>query len=227
MRTLIALNGRILDLAACGRIARTCGRKICADGGARHLRALDLTPDLLVGDLDSIDADSLAWMESRGVLIRRYPVEKDWTDSELALQAALEDMGAGGGEVWMIGAFGDRLDHVLANMGMAATLAARGIRAWLTDGTTYLLCIKGPDDIKIDLDTLGLDDPYVSVIPSSGASLTGVTLSGLVYPLCDATLAPGSTRGVSNLVKSGCREIGIRIMSGEGYLTFLPNAVPG
>lgn len=226
MRTLIALNGRINDLAACGRIARTCGRILCADGGARHLRALDLTPDLLVGDLDSIEADDLAWMEARGVKILRYPVEKDWTDSELALQVALKEMDEDRSEIWMIGAFGDRLDHVLANMGMASMLAAKGIRAWLTDGVTYLLCIKGPDILRISLDTLGLHDPLVSVIPSAGASLIGVTLEGMVYPLHDATLEPGSTRGVSNLVSVGSREIGIRLVSGEGYVTILTNEAP-
>ncbi len=221
MKTLIALNGRIADRDACARIAASCGRVVCADGGARHLRDLDIVPDLLVGDLDSIDEASLSWMENRGVRILRYSAEKDWTDSELALNAALENAGSPGDEIWMIGAVGDRLDHVLANLGMAAMLAARGLRAWLTDGVAYITYMKGPDILRIDLDEMRLTDPVVSVVPAAGLSMTGVTLEGLVYPLQNATLKPGSTRGVSNRVLSGRKALAVEIASGEGYVTLM------
>ena len=81
MRILIALNGPVRDEAACLAIARRCDYRICADGGARQLTAMNLIPDLLVGDLDSIDEASLQWMREIGVRIDRVPVDKDWTDS--------------------------------------------------------------------------------------------------------------------------------------------------
>lgn len=223
MRTLIALSGDIADPATCLRIARTCSLVICADGGAKHLRALGIVPDRLVGDMDSIDGPSSVWMESRRVDIRRFPVEKDWTDSELAVNAALEAGTGEGDEIWMIGAIGDRLDHMLANLGMAAALCARRIRTWLTDGMTYITALRGPDELRIDPVGMGLANPLVSVIPVPGAELSGVTLDGLVYPLEDATLQAGSTCGVSNRVREGAERIAVRVKKGEGFVTLTPS----
>ena len=221
MRTLIALNGHVDNLKACALIAASCDRLICADGGARHMIAMDLVPELLVGDLDSIDSDSLAWMERHLVRILRYPAEKDWTDSELAVKIATDTM-VSGDEVWLIGAFGTRLDHVLANLGMASLLAGKGIRTWLTDGTTFIAYVKGPETLRIDLNSLGLSNALVSVIPSAGTAMCGVTLEGMAYPLDDAVLETGSTRGVSNHAAEGIANISVRIDGGEGYVTLTP-----
>ncbi len=227
MRILISLNGPILDAAACRSIARQCDYLVCADGGARHLVAMGLTPDLLVGDLDSIDAASLRWMREKGVRIDRYPVEKDWTDSELAFEAALAVPRTGTAEIWMIGAIGDRVDHMLANLGLASRHTGGGVRVWLTDGRAYMVYLKGPETLRVDLDERGLDDPVVSVVPSPGCLLSGVTLEGFAYPLVDEQLDVGSTRGVSNRVLPGVRQVEVRIRGGEGFVMFSPDDNPG
>ena len=127
-----------------------------------------------------------------------------------------------GDEVWLIGAFGTRLDHVLANLGMASLLAGKGIRTWLTDGTSYIVYVKGPETLRVDLDSLRLQDALVSVIPSAGGAMYGVTLEGLAYPLHGAVLDTGSTRGVSNRAIAGITNITVSIDRGEGYVTLMP-----
>ncbi len=222
MRTLIALNGTIADDKICLAIARTCDYRVCADGGARHLVRLGVTPDLLIGDLDSITTADLAWMKARGVPIERYPANKDWTDSELAIENALSHAKNRDHELWMIGALGARLDHVLANLGIGARLASMGVRAWLTDGRVFVTYLAGRTSIQIDLDWLGLATPVVSLIPAAGKDLAGVTLTGLAYPLDHAFIPAGSTRGVSNSVLPGKHAIEIRIESGLGYVVLSP-----
>jgi len=227
MRILIALNGPIADEAACLTIARRCDYKICADGGARHLAAMGLVPDLLVGDLDSIDAETLLWMQQRGVRIERYPVEKDWTDSELAFEAALSVPRKGRTEFWMIGAVGDRVDHMLANLGLASRHTGEGVQVWLTDGRVYMVSLKGPSTLRIDLDELELGNPVISVVASPGFPFLGVTLEGFSYPLLDEQIDIGSTRGVSNRVLPGVRHVEVRIRGGEGFVILSPDDNPG
>ena len=62
---------------------------ICCDGGARHLWKTGIKPDVIIGDMDSIEPDHLASYSKQGVKIIKYPVNKDFTDTELALDYAL------------------------------------------------------------------------------------------------------------------------------------------
>ena len=217
MRTLIALNGLIRNDAVCKRIARHCDRILCADGGGNHLRRLGIVPDLLVGDMDSIDAEALAWMEERGAAIRRVPAVKDFTDSEMAVDAVLDEEPLPD-EVWMIGALGDRLDHVLANIGLGDRLARRGVRVWMTDGAGYVLPVCGSDTMELDIGELGIDRPAMSLVAVE--TMTGITLSGFRYPLNEAVLEPGSTLGVSNEPRMRTGKVSIRFAAGRGVVTF-------
>ncbi len=227
MRTLIVLNGPIADDQTCLAIAQSCDYRICADGGARHMVRLGVIPDLLIGDLDSITADDLAWMQEHKVPIEKHPVRKDWTDSELAIAAAVRQAENQEHEIWLIGALGARWDHVLANLGIGARLAHMGCRVWLTDGRVFMIPMAGRTTLRVDLDRLRLTEPLVSLVPAAGSALTGVTLTGLSYPLERATLAAGSTRGVSNYVLPGVRTVRLQIESGQGYVVILPAQTDG
>lgn len=94
---------------------------ICADGGARHLEAVGAIPDLVIGDMDSIDPDTLRHYEEAGCRVVRHSRRKDETDTELAVQEALALEPA---EVWIWGGMGRRLDHTLANI----SLLSRGMK---------------------------------------------------------------------------------------------------
>ena len=90
---------------------------------------MDLVPDLLVGDMDSISTEDKAWLASHHVPVQQFPAVKDQTDAELAIRAALTVLPEphGAHELLVAGAFGSRPDHVLANQLLAANLASRGL----------------------------------------------------------------------------------------------------
>jgi len=189
MRALIFVNGTIDDYTQIARWLRPDDYLIAADGGARHCAALGLRPAVLVGDLDSIAPELLAEYESAGVTIERHPPRKDETDLELAVRRAVAD---GAGEILLLGALGGRLDQTMANL----LLPAR--QEWpvpilLADGRQLARVLRGGETVTLH----GTPGDTVSAVPLS-AEVTGVTYTGLEYPLTDATLCLGSTQGVSN-----------------------------
>jgi thiamine pyrophosphokinase len=165
---------------------------IGADGGAAHAVALGWQPDLVIGDLDSLaprDADRLA---RAGVPIERWPVEKDQSDLELALGAALR---RSPGPVTILGALGGpRLDHALAAVWLLALPAARGRGVMLLDATSRVRLLRGPGAIELK----GRAGDLVTLLPF-GAPARGVGTTGLAYRLDGATLAFGPSRGLSNV----------------------------
>ncbi len=213
MRALIFVNGELADPAAFNALLRADDLLIAADGGARHLEAMGRRPQVLVGDLDSIDPALVADYERHGVRIERHPVAKDQTDLELAIEHALK---AKPDAIWLVGAMGGRMDHSLANLLILAQ------RRWspplqVVDGAQVLTLLRGPGTAAL----AGAVGQTVSVIPLS-AKATGVTYAGLEYPLTNATLPLGSTRGVSNRLASELASVSVK----RGLL-LLAMAMPG
>src|SRR5574340_972093 len=95
---------------------------ICADGGARHLGALGLTPDVIIGDMDSLSPDLLRRFEEGGSRGVRHPRDKRETDTQLALEYALQ---LKPDEIMIFGALGGRIDHTLANISLLAQAAKK------------------------------------------------------------------------------------------------------
>ena len=164
--------------------------RVAADGGARHMLALDLPPQVVIGDMDSLGVADLAVCVGRGAIIHRYPAAKNETDLELAL---LYVVAQGADVIHVIGAMGNRLDQMLANILLLtlSPLRERDVRlvagrqmAWvLPPGTHRLHGTVG--------DTL-------SLLPLGGDS-GAVTTSGLRYALQAVPLLFGPARGVSNV----------------------------
>jgi thiamine pyrophosphokinase len=176
---------------------------VAADGGARHAAPLGLRLDRWVGDGDSIDPALLDELASSGVAIERVATEKDESDAELALLAALA---AGVGEVALIGGLGGpRIDHALANVGLLGHPALAGRPCWLYDehaARISLLVGPGADGRAVSGDFAGHIDDLLSLVPIGG-SAAGVTTDGLRYPLNGEPLELGRTRGVSNVRTAG------------------------
>ena len=171
---------------------------VAADGGARHAGALGLRIDLWVGDGDSLGEDGIASLEAAGIPVERAPVDKDESDTELAVAAALTKRPSA---ITILGALGGpRLDHALANLALLAMpeLRAVDVRLVGADARVRLLSAPAPDGSPEDVDLSGRIDDLVSLLPV-GADATGVTTTGLQYPLHDEALLVGRSRGLSNL----------------------------
>ena len=172
---------------------------IAADGGARHAEPLGVTLDLWVGDGDSLGDDGIAALAAAGVPIERSPVDKDETDLELAVDAALT-RGAQG--LVIVGALGgERVDHALANVALLARADLAGRSAVLLDERARLSLMRAPDQAGAPVTIVVAGEPgtTVSLLPVGG-DVAGVTTDGLLYPLDDEPLLLGSARGVSNVV---------------------------
>ncbi|NLV35315.1 MAG: thiamine diphosphokinase [Clostridiaceae bacterium] len=177
---------------------------ISADSGARHCRRMDITPDFLIGDFDSInDADYLSLVEA-GVQVKQYPAKKDMTDSEIAVQVALEK---GCDRIVLLGAIGSRLDHTAANLSLLKKLADLRVEGIIVDENNEARIIRSNIELRSRKDT------FVTLLPFAGDAV-GVTTGGLQYPLKDAVLEVGSSWGVSNQFAQDIAHVEVK----EGYL---------
>lgn len=162
---------------------------IAADGGLDAALAAGVVPALVVGDLDSVGPAALARAERDGVPVARHPAEKDATDLELALDAALDRSPE---RILVLGSAGGRLDHLLA---AALVLASDRYAAVAVDavlGPARLHVVRGERALA------GAPGELLSLLPVHGPA-EGVVTDGLRYPLRGETLRPGSSRGVSNV----------------------------
>lgn len=163
---------------------------LCADKGAEYVLSMGLTPGLVVGDLDSLDAATRQTLEEMGVPIKSFPGEKDETDTELALIEALRLKPE---EVIIFAGTGDRLDHTLANIFLLIDHLSTGIPIRLATPTQTLWVSDR------SLPVSGYPGQTVSLIPLS-PTVRGLTLKGFYYPLDNAVLKQGSPRGISNIM---------------------------
>ncbi len=175
---------------------------IAADAGYARLCASGVKPDLVVGDFDSLDAPPT------GIPVVRHPVEKDDTDMLLAVR---EGFSRGFSHFYLFGGMGGRLDHTLANLQTLAFIAERG-------GIGYLIG-KGFTAAAVRNGTLCFPAGMTGTISvfALGEPARGVYLTGLYYPLTDATLTPVWPLGVSNAFTGKAAAVAVR----DGTLTVL------
>jgi thiamine pyrophosphokinase len=164
---------------------------VAADAGLRLAGPLGLDVDLVVGDLDSVDAGLLEAAERAGTRIERHPVDKDRTDLALALDAAVA---AGARRITVVGGAGGRADHLLANwLLLAADAYARcAVRSWSAAARTDVVRPGPATELAAPTGAV------ISLLPAHGAA-RGVRTTGLRFPLTGEDLLPGTSRGVSNV----------------------------
>jgi thiamine pyrophosphokinase len=199
---------------------------IAADAGALLAGPLGLTLDLVVGDGDSLGEPALDELGRAGVAIERSPADKDASDTELALIAAAE---RGATDVVILGAFGGRLDHELANIWILAHPALAGRTVALLDGRQRVRLLKAGNAVPGGL-TAGLDlrsrvADLVTLLPFDGPA-TNVTTHGLRWALSGATLAIGYSLGLSNEVLGPAGEAA-RVELGGGRLIVIETSLLG
>jgi thiamine pyrophosphokinase len=168
------------------------GLVIAADGGAAALERSGTRIDRLVGDLDSADPALVARLAADGTQVTRHPADKESSDTELAVMAALE---SGATEIVLLGAMaGTRLDHALANLLLLAD-PELGPALRIVHGPSTVRAVRDGGRLALDAEPGAL----VTLLPVGG-EVTGVTTRGLRWPLVAATLRIGRSRGLSNEV---------------------------
>ena len=164
---------------------------IAADGGARHAATLGLRIDRWVGDADSISPAELERLAAEGVPIDRALVDKDETDAELAIAAAVAQNAS---RITILGALGgSRLDHELGNIWLLAHPGLAG-RETLLLGARTRIRLARPGSVDLG----GRVGDVVSLLPFEGDAWS-ITTHGLRYPLTDEPLVSGPSRGLSNV----------------------------
>ena len=176
---------------------------IAVDGGLKHLEKLKLNPDLLIGDLDSVDPRYLQNLEKSSAEVLRFDPQKDDTDLALALREAIK---RGYRHIVIAFGLGGRVDHLLASLGLLEVAKAESIVLSFDDGTTRVFLFD--DEIKLDTELQDL----ISLIPWRGDALVHET-QNLAYALRDEWLPFGTTRGVSNVALA--EEIRVSLSKGE------------
>lgn len=188
MKGIIVCGGYIGDFQYIGRYLADADLIIAADSGAVSLMRMGITPHILAGDFDSLPGPDLELLAASGVETCRFPVEKDMTDSELAVELALEK---GCDTVVLLGAVGTRLDHSLSNVYLLKKLRQHGVMGMLADEHNEVYLSDGSIAVERE------EGFKLSLLPLSDR-VEGVTTRGLYYPLKDAILEAGSSLGVSN-----------------------------
>lgn len=206
MRAIIFANGVMNGWPADFELSPQEDLVIAADGGLSHCLRWRIRPHVIVGDMDSASPDDLAACEEQGVAVHRFPVHKDQTDLQLAIQLALERNIL---DIFILGALGARWDMTFSNVLILAAPQLKKARVKLLAEHQEIFCIHGGQAVEIS----GRPGDDVSLLPLAHDAV-GVSLSGFEYPLMDETLPVGTTRGVSNVLKSPPGRIAV----GQGHL---------
>jgi len=185
---VIFANGDLPDLNRARNLLQADDFVICADGGTHHALALGVTPNLVIGDMDSIQSDQWRELEKEGVTIELFPRDKNETDLELALARAIELEPQ---QIVIVAALGGRLDQTIGNLALLTDLQLAMFDVRLDDGAEEMFICRNQVQVH------GRSGDIVSLIPW-GNPVRGVQTQGLKWPLKSETLYPEKTRGISN-----------------------------
>ncbi len=158
---------------------------IAADSGYHNAKKLGERVDILIGDFDSIGRVPRDEVRE----IREVPAEKDLTDTQIAVEIAVE---AGADEIILIGGLSGRLDHSMSNLGVLEDLYLRGIHGYATDGQNRVHFIRNSSTL---IARSGYK--YISILLADEVA-KGVSMEGGKYPLKNQTLRRRLQYAVSN-----------------------------
>jgi len=204
MRTVIFANGELSSPDKTRALIRPGDYLIAADGGLRHMRTLGITPNLLIGDMDSLNEREIVEFAGAPAEVIRHPREKNQTDLELAVAEAVA---RGGNPVIITAALGGRLDMTLANLLLLASDNLAGSDVSIIDGPQEAFIIRGHSQVT------GKKGDSVSLL-AVGRPAQGIRTEGLNYPLRGEALQTGETRGISNVMAAEQADIWVK----EGIL---------
>lgn len=191
-RAVVFLNGELADLNLIKKYIKTTDLLVGVDGGTKLILKLKLKPDLVIGDLDSLKT------VPKGVALIQFPVDKDKTDSQLALEYLVKQ---GYRSLIIVGFLGRRLDHLISNI---MVFGKQQAEVQIIEGEQIIYFVKKSLVINSHKGVL------ISLIPLLDCQ--GVITVGLKWSLRGESLQVGSSRGVSNELTGKKAEI--RLKSG-------------
>ncbi len=199
-RVVIVANGEVKEPSYYRRLLKPDDYIICVNGGTGHLFAMGLKPDLVVGDLDSLQEEHRQILEKSGIGLERHPSEKDKTDLELAIDRAIE---MNPPEIVLFSILGGkRADHLFANLLLLTLPLKHGIPSRALDESGEAIIIRTKTVIE------GSPGDYLSLFPLS-PEVKGIVTEGLKFPLRSETLHFSTTRGLSNELLTNRASIGL------------------
>lgn len=202
MQTLIITGGNIDDAFTLNFIKENpCDLMIAADSGMEFFYRNGLVPNVIVGDFDSVKEGVLEYFRKNNpdIKVMKFQPEKDETDTELALRTAME---AGCEKIWLLGATGTRLDHVLGNIHLLGMAMEQGCECIMLDAHNRIRMLKQGIRLK-KAEQYG---DYISLFPFT-PTVKGLTLTGFKYPLQKYELQCYHSLGVSNEITQEEAEI--------------------
>ncbi|MBO8158144.1 thiamine diphosphokinase [Thermosyntropha sp.] len=207
MKCVIMANGEYGEVKDYLEAVKEADFIFCADGGANYAYKAGIIPDAVIGDMDSINSEVKQSFMEKGVLFRKYPRRKDFTDTQLTLALAEEK---GASEVVFLGTLGGRLDHALSNIYLGIEYVRKGmkIKHCTSDYVLYLTA----DELEIS----GKQGDIISILVLTDTARE-VCTEGLEYPLNNADLEKGNPYAVSNILSASKALIKV----GEGVLAVL------
>lgn len=202
MQALIVTGGSIEDTFALKFLKENpCDLTIAADSGMEFFYRNGLVPDEIVGDFDSVKSGVLEFFKENNpnIKIRKFQPEKDETDTELAIRTAID---ADCKKIWLLGATGTRIDHVLGNIHLLGMAMERDCECIMLDSCNRIRMLNQGMAIRRE-EQYG---DYISLFPFT-PTVKGLTLRGFKYPLEKYELQCYHSLGVSNEISEEKAEI--------------------
>lgn len=202
-KALLILNGKLQN--SIENIEKTIKNEaidqiIAVDGGANKARELDLIPDIIIGDLDSLTAENYKYYKKNKLKFIKFPVEKDQTDSEIAVDYCKKNNIM---ELYFIAALGGRIDQELANLNLLEYIHGLGLKAKIISDK---IKIAITDDKKTFKNKKGF---RLSLIPQT-KKIKGLSITGCKYNLNNIDLDRSKSRGISNIIEEDQAEFNFK-----------------
>lgn len=207
MRVVIISGGKAPKEATIRNYINDDTYIISADSGANVLYEYKIFPDVLLGDFDSIDENILKYYETSGCTIKRYKAEKNFTDTEAAVEEAIR---LNPEEIYFLGSTGTRIDHTLANLGLLYRCYLKGIDSHIVDDN---------NNISIYGSNFTFDEAKGQIfsLQAFGSMVKNLSIKGAKYGLINYDLFFGDPRTVSN----ECIDTPVKITFDSGILILI------
>ena len=189
-RAVIISHGKVINKEFFIKMIKESDYVIAANGGSKHAKSFGLIPDVIIGDLDSISKKDYLFFLNNGSDFKKYSPIKDKTDIHLALEYAME---CGFKEILLLCVFGDRLDHMLANIFLLMRAVEADINVKIVDEFHEIILICNLGRIEGNIGDI------VSLIPLT-PTVSGIKLTGLKFAPKKGMLKMTETLGISNVL---------------------------